>query len=386
MGEVFYEKGKKYNCYKNGIPYFRKTATIHGKRYEFYGDGEKDALNKIEEAKKMAFVGFNYDEHTARVGKIFEYWLFNIKRVDRDIKPTTFARYEALFRLHIKPYPIASMLMTKLSTATVQEYATSMYEDDGVSSSTIHSTIKLWRLFCSWAQEEGYLVRNPAKNVSIPGTKEHKEEKVEYFSEEERDRLMTYMATHKYEYDTLIKLAFATGMRQGELLSLQWADIYDGLIHIKRSTAIVPHIDKDGNVTRKREVWDTKTENAVRNIPIRPAIQKILDEHKEKQREHFAKNGLINPTYVFTNMNGKLVDATNLRKSFERLQASAGVPYKRFHCIRHTFATEALRRGVDVKEVQKLMGHSNLSTTYIYVQSDDNSRRKAMDQIGDIVK
>jgi len=385
MGEVFYEKGKKYNCYKNGKPYFRKSATINGKRHDFYGDGEKDVQTKIEEAKKMTFVGFDYDERSSKVGKIFKYWLFNIKRIDINIKATTFARYEAIFRLHIAPYPISDLLLSKLNAATLQTYITGMYENDNKTTATIRNTVKLWRMFCTWAQEEGYLVRNPASKVAIPGKRVLKEEKVEVFSEYERKKILDYMDTHNYEYDTLIKLAFATGMRQGELLALRWADIYDGVIHIKRSTAIVSHIDMDGNTTREREVWDTKTINAVRNIPILPQVQTMLNQHKIKQRKYFDVNGGVIPTYVFTNMNGKLVDASNLRKSFERLLASAGVPYRRFHCIRHTFATEALRRGVDVKDVQKLMGHSNISTTYIYIQSDDDSRRKAMEQIGGII-
>ena len=63
--EVFYEKGKKYNCRVKGKPYFRTSITIDGKLRQIYGDGEKDANRKKEELKKLSASGINLDYQKA---------------------------------------------------------------------------------------------------------------------------------------------------------------------------------------------------------------------------------------------------------------------------------------------------------------------------------
>ncbi len=64
---IFYEGGKKYNCRKNGKPYFRKSITIAGKRRQFYRDGEKDVLRKIKEAELLANSGFDLDTKNEKI-------------------------------------------------------------------------------------------------------------------------------------------------------------------------------------------------------------------------------------------------------------------------------------------------------------------------------
>lgn len=383
---VFYEKGKKYNYRSaNGISYFRVTATINGKRKTFYGDGEKDARMKMEEAKALASQGIDLSSQTAKVGTVFRYWLYNVKRVD-NIKASTFARYEMSFRVHIEPDPISGIVIGKLNSAVLQSYVTSLYEDKHLSGGNIKAIVKVWKMFCSWAQDEGYFLKSPCRNLSVPGQRDNGMKNFEVFTADERKRMLEYMTESHYQYDTLVLLAFATGMRLGELLSLRWDDIYDGMIHVSRSTAIVDHIDKDGNRERYREIWDTKTKNSVRNIPILPEIEEMLRRHHLAQRKYFLCKGIAQSEYVFTTMTGELIDATNFHTSFERMLKRAGVPNRKFHAIRHTFATEAIRHGVDVKDLQLLMGHSDLETTYVYVQSDDDSRKKAILQMGNLVE
>ena len=127
------------------------------------------------------------------------------------------------------------------------------------------------------------------------------------------------MTETDYQYDTLIRLAFATGMRQGELLALKWEDIYDRAIHVCRSTTIASHIDKDGNRVREREVWEPKTVNAIRTIPLLPETEELLRDHQAQQRKYFMAHGFGRPQYVFTNSRGRIIPTQNLQSSFARL-------------------------------------------------------------------
>lgn len=383
-GNVFYLHGKKYNCYINGNPRFRLSETIAGKRRQVYGDGEKDAQRKLEELKKKAASGLDLNLGTAKFGPTMRFWLFNIKRIDKDIKASSFARYESAFRNHIENKDIARVTLASINTAVMQAYIASLYEIYGLSVASIKNVIKIAKMFFIWAVNEGYTVKNPMSNLTIPGKRDKAQKVLETFTAEERKLLSDYMDESGYQYDTLIRLAFATGMRKGELLALRWSDIEDNVITISRSTAVVTHVDKEGNRERYREVWDPKTENAYREIPLNPETAAMLKQHQIDQAKYFLKSG-IRSEYVFTTMAGELIDSSSLSKSFNRLQTRAGIRPRKFHAIRHTFATEAIRAGVDVKDLQMIMGHSDIETTYQYVHPNIETKVKAMKLIGSIM-
>lgn len=383
--KVFYVGRKKYNCMKGGKPYYRKTVTIGGKRYDFYGDGEKDCLNKITEAQQEAAVGLDLSKRDTKVSEAFDYWLYNVKRLD-DIKASTFTRYESIYRLHIKPYPLYNQPVRKLDSSTLQNYFTQLYEEQELTGSLIHNTAKVWKMFCEWAVGEGYIAKNPCKTVTLPGQRQlQKKAELEVFSPEEMDILSRYMTSSKYVFTVIVRLAFATGMRQGEILSLKWQDISEDRISIRRSTAVVTHIDKEGNRDTYREVWDTKTQNAVREIPILEETYNMLAEHRLNQKLFFEEQNASLPDYMFTSPSGELLDATNLNRSFKRLQERAGLTPRKFHAMRHTFATQALARGVDVKHLQLLMGHADITTTYGYVAVGIKDKADAIQKMGRMI-
>lgn len=380
---IFYENGKKYNCRVNGKPYYRATATIDGKRRQVYGDGYKDAQKKLEAMRDKAKLGFNLDKQADKVGYVLKHWIYNVKRVE--VKASSFTRYESTYRNHMLPYSICSMALSKVDSATMQAYVNDLYDKENYPAATIRETIKVWRMFYIWALEEGYIVKIPTRNLSLPERTKGRKKIIEIFTPEERVKIANYMGRTGYMYKEIITLAFATGMRQGELLALKWEDIYDDAIHVSRSTAMVTHVDSEGNRELSREVWDTKTTNSIRTIPLTAFASQMLKDVKLKQMKYLFSRGLPQSEYVFTSSTGDLIDARTFIRSYARMLERAGVPYRKFHTIRHTFATEAIRRGVDVKDLQLLMGHSDIEITYIYVQSDEESRRNAIDKIGNII-
>ena len=385
--EVFYEKGKKYNAKVHGKPYYRTSITINGQRYQVYGDGEKDAQKKIEALKESAAKGFDPSLRRATAGEIFDYWLYNVKRADSEIKASSFSRYECAYRTHIKPNRITSVPLSKISSARMQLYVSELYEDKGVTPTSIKATLKVWKMFTKWAVDEGYMAKDPCRNIRVPGKYTGGKKEIDTFEEDEREKIIRCMEETNYQYSTLIKLAFATGMRQGELLGLKWSDIDfdENIIHVQRSTAIVNHIDKNGKIERYREVWTPKTVNSIRDIPILPTTRTLLRRHKIDQRLFFMAQGKKGSEYVFCTENGRIIDSSSLTKSYKRLLKRADVPYRKFHTIRHTFATEAIRRGVDPKDLQMLMGHADIQTTYIYVQANEKSKRDAIERMGKII-
>ena len=384
--EVFRENGRKYNYRnQNGVPYWRQSKTIDGKQRFFYGDGEKDCLTKIKAAEEQAAAGIVYEHRNAKAGDALKTWLFNVKRIDHDLKASSFSRYAISYKKHIVGHAICNTALAKLTTAVAQNYVNELWERDGCSVATIKNAVRVWKMFISYALDEGYLAKDPFKNVVIPGKREKGTRKIETFSAEERAKILETITREDYWYGDLIRLAFITGMRQGELLALRYSDIRDKGVYVSRSTAVVPHTDGEGNSLRYREVWDTKTVNSDRFIPLSDAALEMLATHRMDQTRFFVDAGLPMPQYVFVTDRGNLVDPSSFSKSYSRMLDRAGVPYRKFHAIRHTFATEAIRAGVKVTDLQMLMGHSNISTTMIYVHPDEESKREAIDKIQNLI-
>lgn len=385
MAEIFYEKGKKYNCRVKGIPYFRTSVSVGGKLRQIYGDGEKDALRKKEELKALDASGVDVGLRKKRTGDVLKYWLYNVKRVDKNLKPTSFERYECLYRTHIADQEICNTKLYTVSFAMMQQHITSLYEEQGRSQTTVERTFLVWKMFMSWAVQQGYILKNPCIGVSLPGKYDKQKKTIEVFTAEERSKMLRYMKDSHYQYETLIRLAFATGMRLGELIGLSWENVHEDHIDVVEAYAKVTEIDKDGNRKAYGTVWETKTTNSVRSIPILPSTAAMLKAHKAEQAKKFLRHGYGKPKLVFNSKNGTPVAASGLRYSFNLMLDRAGIERRKFHAIRHTFATEAIRSGVDVKDVQMLMGHSDIATTYIYVQSNDDSKKNAIQKLGEMM-
>jgi integrase len=185
--------------------------------------------------------------------------------------------------------------------------------------------------------------------------------------------------------EALYMLALTTGMRQGELLALTWAnvDLDTGALMV---TATVQYAAGGGFT-----FLPPKTKRSRRKIALPAAAVAALRKHKARQISERARVGSAwdDLDLVFPNACGRPLDGTNvLRQQLQPLLRRAGLPPIRFHDLRHTAATLPLRKGVNPKIVSELLGHSSVSITldiYSHVLPDmQEQAAAAMDEaLGD---
>ncbi|WP_248887124.1 tyrosine-type recombinase/integrase [Anaplasma phagocytophilum] len=110
-----------------------------------------------------------------------------------------------------------------------------------------------------------------------------------------------------------------------------------------------------------------------RIIPILPWVQKLLDGYVESCPFHCT--GCRNKaSYVFLGMRGKVLDRTYFAHRMQALRRNMGLPESTTpHALRHSFATHLFLEGADIRVIQELLGHENLSTTQIYTHLDHKS-------------
>jgi integrase len=225
------------------------------------------------------------------------------------------------------------------------------------------------------AVDDGLIPTNPAARVKKAAVRG--ESPMRALSNEEASRLLS--AAEGTRDEALITLALRTGMRQGELAALRWEDL---------------DLSERGSVTVRRSA-DTRTRTRVsttktgeeRRIGIGSRTVAVLKGHKKRQlEERMAASSWADPGLVFPNAKGKIRRRDSVMRSLRRFLAEAGLPAEvRFHDLRHTAATLAIKQGIPIPTVSKMLGHSDPAMTlrrYAHVLEDMRQEAaRAMDDL-----
>ncbi|MDF2884161.1 MAG: site-specific recombinase, phage integrase family [Clostridiaceae bacterium] len=382
----------KINCTKNGKSYYRVTATIgrdsDGKliRKEFYGTGKADAEGKRDEYLNGLKNGLNVNFNKVILGELMHLWLFEKMRLK--VKPTSFERYEGIYRNYIKDSIIYGLKLSDLKSIQLQRFYNELFKNEK-SANSISNLNKLLKNFFNYAVDEGYLIKNPCigNKIVIPSDNEVHDKEVEVFSNDEIAALKKVLEGNRLK--CLILLDLGTGLRQGELLALKWKniDMENMELHVERSLKKVKIIESDGKFKHKTILQTPKSKSSVRIVPIPSTLKSILQGQALQQKKDKLKVGesYVKSDFVFTTESGNTINVKNLFKSYKNLLIKASIPHKKFHALRHTYATNLFEREVPLKTVSKLLGHSDISiTANIYTHVMPKEKISAAEKLNDL--
>lgn len=258
--------------------------------------------------------------------KLLSLWYTN--NVDGRLKPNTCRSYrnaiqwvkqccEDIFVCEIEE----EILQKGINTLAQQKY----------SKSTIHKVRLVMMNAMVYAVRIKWIKILPMMKLYIPKTAP--EMKVDALSKEDQkavEELCSSPGKTTYGYVTLFILN--TGLRASELYNLKWGDFHDDDF---------PYI----------EIKQSKTENGVRCVPLNAAALSII------------KNQPRIKEYVFLSVNGCQLSQTQMKRHNEQVRNLLGIEKFHNHICRHTFATRALEKGMNVNALSKIMGHSSVAFT-----------------------
>ena len=145
------------------------------------------------------------------------------------------------------------------------------------------------------------------------------------------------------------RLKVMTGLRRGEICGLKWSDIDFGAskLRVQRSVSV----KKGGGLV----IGETKTNTGTRVITMPPSVREVLQNRKQTAITEWVFPSFLNPLQP-------IHPAAAYRK-LKVILKHAELPLIRFHDLRHTFATHAMKGGVDAKTLSGILGHTNASFT-----------------------
>lgn len=328
---------------RNGSQFYWMTFRIDSKKVsESTGTANKKLAEKIyakwvteiaegkwfpNEAKKRTFeeLKTRYMEEHSRINKTPSSCL-------RDV-----SSFKNLIRL------FGGMRMADISPSKISEYK-GLRKSEGAKPATLARELEVFRHSLNLAVREWeWLEKNPFEKVKI----EKPNNKVErWVIREEEETLLQYSEPWLRE---IIFFALNTGMRQNEILSLQWSQVD----LVRRTSTLI----------------ETKNKEK-RTVPLNKGVLELL---MEKGRAKSISG------YVFTTQAETRYNARNLLRSFYSARKKAGLEDVRFHDLRHTFATRLVQAGVDLYVVKELLGHKSLTMTLRYAHHNPESLRHGVE-------
>ncbi len=359
----------------NGLWEARKQ--VNGNSVRVSGFDKEQVLaefdKKVQEAENPILISSDITVNAFR-----NRW-FNTFKVPKikatSVYPMT-RRYERTFGERI-----GKRKLNSITYFDIQEAINGMMSE-GIGVTTIKDALGSLRECFESAKNNGLIAINPCFDIILPEKTDSKQRR--FLTVDEQKKFLETAETEYAWYYPMLKVMLLTGMRISEVGGLCWSDVdYENdIIHIRRALYSQYEYGE-----RHLRFTTTKTINSVRDIPMMADCKKMLKLQKKNQdriKKELGKRyrseyeeGLSD--LVFTSSMGsaatrynvapiinKIVQSINLREDYESVQENREPVYMKPvspHALRRSFCTRCFEAGMNIKVVQKIMGHNNYATT-----------------------
>lgn len=298
------------------------------------------------------------------------------------LSPTTYEMYEHYIRSNIIP-ALGHLKLKDIRPAHIQSFintlsATPKTKRNGskeetalLKASTVQRYLTVLQSVFKQAVKLQYISQSPANSqyLTIPKAVAPK---VDIFTKQEAAQMLACLEKEDLQFQTLIQLAIMTGARRGELIALKFTD-FDFIN--KKVTIERAAVKLKGQQTQVKAPKDYE----VRTISLNDsclALVNMLRAEKKKEREKLG-SAWNEGGWLFTQWNGEIMNVQTPTKQFSKFLERNSLPHRKFHALRHTSATLLLYGGVNIKQVQERLGHSDIETTNKYLHCIEEADIKA---------
>lgn len=275
--------------------------------------------------------------------------------VERNYSEHTIVSYERQLSKFLEFLEIQQIKDLHHVTKSMVQVFLNEKQQQVVSTRTVAQLITSLRSFFKYLAQENYIVDNPLAQLKLP---KMPKQLPKYLTLDEVDRLLLLNIDlpehYKLRTRVLLELLYSCGMRISELISLKNE-------HIHAQMGLVQVIGKG---------------DKERMIPINTYALELIELYLQTARPKILKQRQCE--YLLLNHHGKQLTRQGAWKLIQQAAKQTGIekPVSP-HMLRHSFATHLIENGADLRIVQELLGHSDISTTQIYTHVSKKHIQKA---------
>ena len=292
---------------------------------------------------------------------LIEEWLQYKKTT---IKESSYLNYKFIIETNIKK-EMGEKNLEELLQYNFNSFVEQLMEK--LSSKTVKDIMTVLKAILKYAERK-YDINFKISLISTPAQITNE---VEVFNDKDRKKMEKYCIQSKEIRDLGVLISLYTGLRIGEVCALKWSDIDFEKKYIK-----VNHTLQRVYVNKRetKVLYDRpKTKKSIRKIPMAKVLYEKLKE--------ISKN-YDNEAFVLTGSTKRYYEPLGYRYIYRRILEKCDIEYKRYHQLRHTFATRCIKVGMDVKSLSEVLGHANVSITLnIYVHSSFETKNKFINKL-----
>ena len=325
-----------------------------------YGNSYDEALKKVQIGMEVESRYRSGKEIT--ISEVYHEW---IAAVANRVKESTYVNYCTKFEKHILP-EFGSIACSAVSAGKLNSFINKKLAD-GLSASYIRDIITVFKSMLLYAREE-YDLRISLKNVILPKVDKKPIRKI---SDDEQMKLVEYLKSNMDLTSLGIMISLYMGLRIGELCGLTWADIdlAHKILYVRRT---VQRISSHGNGDKKTKivVSTPKSDTSFRMITIPDFLAEYLRMFKSDD------------DFYLLSGSRKIVEPRSYQYRYKKVLSEANTETYHYHQLRHTFATNCVENGFDIKTLSIVLGHKTANITLNrYVHPDLIHERKMMNKL-----
>lgn len=385
---------------KDGTYCYRWRTSDH-KRHVVYARTLEELREKEQAVLRDKSDGIRTDAQKVTLNDIFDLW----KQLKKGLKENTFQNYIYMYEQFVRD-DLGQHKIANLKRSDIRRFYNRLIDNRCLKISTVDNIHTVLHQVIDIAVEDGYL-RN---NISDNALKELKQsrnlftEKRKALTLQEQEIFLNYLQSSKMysHWYPIFALMLGTGLRVGEATGLTWndVDLENNTLSVNHTLVYFNH-DKGGCYFG---VNTPKTRAGERTVPIIESVREAILQEKEYQDSVGIKcNVRIDgfTDFIFVNRFGNTQHQGTLNKALRRIIRDCNqeildkakddekvvlLPKFSCHTLRHTFTTRLCESGMNIKVIQSVLGHADISTTLdIYADVTKDLKKSEMQMFDDFM-
>lgn len=344
----------------------------------------KDLQDEIDsfKAKKMTLNAF-YEDYIEQ---------------KQELKTSTRTNYKYMYKKYVWD-SIGRRKLPEIKYSDIKKFYNHLIREVGFKPNSMETIHTILHPIFATAVRDGYIRVNPTDGVmaEIKKSNDWEKPKRHALSVSEQEAFVEFTKSHSVysHWLPLFTVLLGTGCRVGEIVGLTWddCDFKNGIININHSLIYRPdeYTGKSGFY-----ISTPKTKAGEREIPMFEAVKKaLLNERMRQMREGFNQTVIDGYSgFIFSNRFNGVLSPHNINRAIERITRDYNVeeselaarqnreplllPHFSVHNLRHTFCTRMCENESNIKVIQEIMGHSDISTTMdVYNEATRDKKKES---------